>query len=52
MTIRRFREGDAEAVAALIARTLRESNSRDYPAERIEQVVQGLNPEEIRRRAG
>ena len=52
MTIRRFREGDAEAVSALIARTLRESNSRDYPAERIEQDVQGLNPEEIRRRAG
>ena len=52
MTIRRFREGDAEVVSALIARTLRESNSRDYPAERIEQDVQGLNPEEIRRRAG
>ena len=52
MTIRPFREGDAEAVSALIARTLRESNIRDYPPEYIEREVQALGAAEIRKRAG
>ena len=52
MTIRLFRDEDAEAVSALIARTLRESNIRDYPPEHIEREVQALGAAEIRKRAG
>ncbi len=36
MNIRRFRPADADAVAKLIIRNLREVNSRDYPAAYIE----------------
>ena len=52
MTIRPFRDRDAEAVSALIARTLRESNICDYPPEHIEREVQALGAAEIRKRAG
>ena len=40
MLIRRIRPGDADAVVTLIARNLREVNSRDYPAEYINALVQ------------
>ncbi|GEO69203.1 hypothetical protein LAC03_11130 [Levilactobacillus acidifarinae] len=45
MTIqaRRFEVSDAEAVALLVARTLRESNSKDYSGEYIEKDVQRLS---------
>lgn len=36
--IRRFKESDAEEVSALIARTLREVNIKDYSAEYIEKT--------------
>ena len=52
MEIRRFRDCDAEEVAALIARTLREVNSRDYSPEYIEADVAALNAQEMRSRAG
>ena len=39
MQIRRIEEADIDAVVALIARTLREVNSKDYPAEYIETIV-------------
>ncbi|WP_426503507.1 GNAT family N-acetyltransferase [Dactylosporangium sp. McL0621] len=38
MPIRRFEPGDAAIVAGLIARCLREVNSRDYPPELIERM--------------
>lgn len=51
MHIRLFRDADAEPVAALIARTLREVNSRDYSPEFIEADVAALNAQEMRQRA-
>lgn len=51
MTIRRFEKEDAEAVSALIARTLRETNIRDYTAEYIENDVRALSPEKLIERA-
>ncbi|WP_433076988.1 GNAT family N-acetyltransferase [Dactylosporangium sp. CA-052675] len=38
VTIRRFNNADALAVAGLIERCLREVNSRDYPSEVIERM--------------
>ena len=49
--IRRFRQADAEEVSALIIKTLRETNSRDYSAEYIENYVKVLSPEDIIKRA-
>ena len=43
--IRKFKESDAKIVSALIARTLREVNIKDYSAEYIERDVKALNPE-------
>ncbi|WP_179394071.1 GNAT family N-acetyltransferase [Lacticaseibacillus absianus] len=37
--IRRFETDDAEEVAALVARTLRESNGKDYSAKYIEEEI-------------
>ncbi len=51
MEIRRFRPEDAPQVSALIARTLRTNNSKDYPVEYIEKTVQSLQPEDILKRA-
>ena len=51
MIIRRIRSEDAETVSALIVRTLREVNIKDYSAEYIENVVQRLQPEDILERA-
>lgn len=51
MTIRRFQNADAEEISALIARTLREINIRDYDAAYIENDVQALSPENLIRRA-
>ena len=52
MNIRLFRNEDAEEVAALIARTLREVNIRDYSPENIEANVASHDAEAIRNRAG
>ena len=50
-TIRRFTETDAPAVAALVGRTLRVSNAKDYPPEDIEALVRTHSPEFILKRA-
>ncbi len=50
--IRRFQEKDAAEVSALIATTLRTTNSRDYSPEYIENDVRALQPESILERAG
>ena len=51
MEIRRFKETDAQAVSALIAKTLRTTNIRDYSREFIENEVKVLTPEYIAWRA-
>ncbi len=40
MRIRKFKKKDAASVSDMIARTLRETNSRDYPEAYIEEAVQ------------
>lgn len=45
MQIRRFQESDANEVSALIAKTLRTTNSKDYSSEYIENDVKALTPE-------
>ena len=51
MEIRRFEEKDAQAVSALIAKTLRTTNIKDYSPEFIEHEVSVLTPEYIAWRA-
>ncbi len=51
MLIRRFKEADAQAVSALIAKTLRTVNIRDYSSEYIENDVALLSPQHILERA-
>lgn len=52
ITIRKFEIKDAEAVSALIAKTMRTTNVKDYPAEVIENTISRLTPENIIQRAG
>jgi GNAT superfamily N-acetyltransferase len=47
ITIRPFADEDAAAVAALIARTMRISNARDYPADRLEALIAYFTPEKL-----
>ena len=51
MKIRRFKETDAEAVSDMIRKTLQVSNSRDYSAEEIAELVKRESPEYVRERA-
>lgn len=51
MIIRKFLHDDAEEVSALISKTLREVNIRDYTKEYIEKLVQRLQPKDILERA-
>lgn len=52
ITIRKFEIKDAEAVSALISKTMRTTNINDYPAEVIENTIGRLTPENIIQRAG
>ena len=52
MNIRRFEPKDAEAVSAIVVKTLRISNVKDYPAELMEEVVKSMQPLNILERAG
>ncbi len=49
--VRRFQTEDAEEVSALIARTLRMVNIKDYSPKYIEAVVSSFPPEELIKRA-
>jgi len=49
IVIRTFEPRDAEAVSALIRRTMRESNSRDYPLDRLQPLIDYFSPEKVRR---
>lgn len=51
MNIRKFREEDANEVSALIAKTLRTTNIKDYSPESIEKEVNSLQPKDILDRA-
>lgn len=51
MKIRRFQEKDAEAVAELLAVTLRTTNIKDYSSEYIENQVKAHQPQDILERA-
>ena len=48
IVIRTFQPADAEAVSALIRRTMRESNSRDYPLDRLQPLIDYFSPEKVR----
>lgn len=50
-TVRRFADSDAEAVRDIIHRGLREIDSKDYPAERIEEYCRYFTVEKIREQA-
>lgn len=47
MEIRLFTPADAEETAAVVAKTLRFCNSRDYPPERIEEIVRTHSPSDL-----
>ena len=49
--IRRFRETDANEVSALIAKTLRTTNRKDYSREYIENDIKLLTPEYLLQRS-
>ena len=51
MDIRRLKEEDAKAVAELIVTTIRISNTKDYPAELMEELVKAETPEHVLQRA-
>lgn len=51
ITVRRFREEDAEAVAALIQRNMLEVNSRDYSPESIQAMVESHDAQCVLRTA-
>ena len=51
MIIRRFTEQDAQAVSELIVTTIRISNTRDYSAEMMEELVKTETPEHVLQRA-
>jgi GNAT superfamily N-acetyltransferase len=50
--IRPYRDGDAPAVAAIIARCVREINSRDYPPEIVERMCAHFTPARVAELAG
>ena len=51
MLIRRFEENDAEAVSALIRKTISISNKKDYPEDLMDQLIETETPEHVLQRA-
>jgi putative acetyltransferase len=47
--LREFTPVDAEALSALIRTTMRRSNTRDYPLERLQPLIDYFTPEKIAR---
>ncbi len=52
MNIRRFEQKDADAVSALIIRTLMITNTKDYSLESMMELAEHQQPENILERAG
>ena len=50
MDIRRFKEQDAKEVSDLIRKTIRISNTKDYPAELMDQLIEIETPEHVLQR--
>lgn len=51
MLVRRFVETDAKEVSNLIIKTIRISNTKDYPAEMMEELTRRMQPEDVLKRA-
>ena len=51
MIIRRFRKEDAKTVSEIIIKTIRISNTKDYPVDLMELLVQTETPEKVLERA-
>lgn len=51
MNIRRFEEQDAKAVSELIRKTIWISNTKDYPVDLMEQLIETESPEHVLERA-
>lgn len=51
MNIRRFKEEEAKEVSDLIRKTIRISNTKDYPLELMEQLIESETPEHVKERA-
>jgi N-acetylglutamate synthase-like GNAT family acetyltransferase len=51
MIIRRFNEQDAKEVSDLIRKTIRISNTKDYPEELMDQLIDYETPENVLQRA-
>ena len=51
MRIRRFEPADAGAVSDLIVKTLRVSNTKDYPPEQMEALILHQQPADVMQRA-
>ena len=49
IAIRTFEPADATAVSQLIRRTMRESNTRDYPLDRLQPLIDYFSPEKVLR---
>ena len=47
VVVRAFEPADANAVSALIATTMRRSNARDYPLDRLEALIAYFTPEKL-----
>lgn len=51
MLVRRFAEKDAKEVSDLIIKTIRISNTKDYPVEMMEKLTRRKQPEDVLKRA-
>lgn len=51
MIVRRFNEADAIEVSNLIIKTIRISNTKDYPVEMMEALALHMRPEDVLKRA-
>ena len=51
MEIRRFKDEDAQAVSEVIRTTIRISNTKDYPAELMDELIASETPEAVLQRA-
>lgn len=52
LSVRRIEESDAEAVSALIRKTISISNKKDYPEDLMDQLIKSETPEHMLQRAG
>lgn len=51
LILRRFQIEDAEEVSAMITKTLRTTNIKDYSSEYIEKTIQSLQPQNLLKRS-